>query len=380
MFCQNCGNQLADDAKFCSRCGCNTGVSQVPVQQDSYQQFTASEPVKTKKVFNWKILVILILAAVLVIGAVVVVVNFEDWFGSSGSSVSKNREDKDDEEDEDDQDDEEDEDDVTVPAVREDVTYYELPGLFFYMSKDYEAVGQDDMDGYDFYGDGVEIELEMDDVDGEFSNAEELMDRAQENLESEGIEFTRSVRNGVPYITYEEDGYTVVASCYVNGDWYYGFYAALENADDVEEVLEYLTSGETRSSYTYTVGELHLELSLEYVLDGWSDDYMSFEGEDATVEISCGPMEDVVDELGMIPTNSVEFAQAFAELESEYYEVESGSVRGRNGESGYVIVSAEDAVIGFYIHDDTGYLVAVYGDLDEDRNAMIDIATSGYFD
>ena len=38
MFCENCGKQLSDDARFCSSCGRPTGTTQAQPQPTPYQQ------------------------------------------------------------------------------------------------------------------------------------------------------------------------------------------------------------------------------------------------------------------------------------------------------------------------------------------------------
>jgi len=41
MFCQNCGTQIADDAKFCDACGTQTAAEQAAIQEQKAQNYDA---------------------------------------------------------------------------------------------------------------------------------------------------------------------------------------------------------------------------------------------------------------------------------------------------------------------------------------------------
>lgn len=47
MFCKNCGNELKDEVKFCSKCGTPVGTTEIPKNEEAVQM--ASSPIVSDK-------------------------------------------------------------------------------------------------------------------------------------------------------------------------------------------------------------------------------------------------------------------------------------------------------------------------------------------
>lgn len=403
MFCSNCGNQIPDDSRFCGNCGNPVSAPQAPVQQPVYQQQTYQSyqpPKQKKKRFNWLILVIILLVAAIVGGIVFYGVN-EGWFdggSSKSSSSSKSNRDKDDEDDDDD-DDEEDDDvkedkketqEETKAAVREDVTAYTLPGLTFYIGNEWEAEQYGDGWLFTCGDNGIEAELdEVAEAPVEIKNANDVaewfVDYWEENNSDGTIELRQ--KNGVPYVYVVSENYDEIgiAAFYVNDPYAYILMAEVNDESLLEDVIYFLTSGKTSSTTTYDVGGLMLEFKLSVTCDeieledGYGYGYFEYEAKDIEIEVTSGAMSDVAGELGMSVSNSTDFAKAFSDYMNKYGEqVEYGTVFGRQGEVGYIIYEAEEAVVGFYTDGSTGWLVLVEGDVATQRDEMIELATCGY--
>ena len=63
MFCKNCGNQLADDAKFCNKCGTATTPAEPVIPNETSKPAT---DVQTKKSLAWWIILVLVLGGLVV--------------------------------------------------------------------------------------------------------------------------------------------------------------------------------------------------------------------------------------------------------------------------------------------------------------------------
>lgn len=389
MFCPNCGHQVADGSRFCGNCGNPVSAPQAPVQQPVYQP-----PKKKKKGFNWLVLVIILLVAA-IIGGIVFYGFSEGWFdggSSKPSSASKSDKEEDtDEDDEDEDDNEEEEEEETKAAKREDVTSYSLPGLTFYIGNDWEA--EEYSDSYYFTCNNSVIEAEMDDLDEapvEINNSKEMaewfMDWYAENYQNDKMELRE--KNGVPYVYIITDDIEIyIASFYVNDPYVYVLMAEVADESLEEDVLYFLTSGETSGVMRYDVGGLILEYKLGISCDEIEEDdgyyygYFEYDAKDIEIEVSSGPMSEVADELGITINNSVDFAKGFAAYMAEYGEaVEYGTEYGRQGEVGYIIYEEEESVVGFYTDGSTGWMVMVVGDVATYRAEMIELATDGYLE
>ena len=67
MYCQKCGNQMPDNARFCSKCGTQTGVHAAPIQTASAAPRKEKKPIPAKAIGVAAVAVVVILAAVLII-------------------------------------------------------------------------------------------------------------------------------------------------------------------------------------------------------------------------------------------------------------------------------------------------------------------------
>ena len=68
MYCQRCGKQIDEGARFCPGCGAQIGVSNQPAQAGAISS-AASAPGKTKKSFSLpRMILILIVVGILVAG------------------------------------------------------------------------------------------------------------------------------------------------------------------------------------------------------------------------------------------------------------------------------------------------------------------------
>lgn len=67
MYCQKCGNQMPDNARFCSKCGTQTGVHAAPIQTASAAPRKEKKAVPAKAIGVAAVAVVVILAAVLII-------------------------------------------------------------------------------------------------------------------------------------------------------------------------------------------------------------------------------------------------------------------------------------------------------------------------
>jgi len=75
MFCENCGAQIADDAKFCDTCGAQTGTEQTAIQEQQKQNIEAHVD-KSISGSVWITVAMLLFSAVIVF-----LFGFEDELG-----------------------------------------------------------------------------------------------------------------------------------------------------------------------------------------------------------------------------------------------------------------------------------------------------------
>lgn len=160
----------------------------------------------------------------------------------------------------------------------------------------------------------------------------------------------------------------MVAGCFAGCD---GKKSKDDEKDDLRDDLK-----------EYSLNGLHYYLSDDFGKDEATepDTAKHTNDDNVTIEIFCGPMEDVVDGLTTEEVkSSKEFAKIFEEFMSQICDTETDSENGVH----YVLFEVPDvniSVCGFYVEDDYGWVVTASAEDSDYKDDLIKYATLGEID
>lgn len=288
MFCNNCGNKLEENTKFCSNCGqpVKTPERPVPTPAPATQPVPKNKPAKVKGKVNWKVFIIMMVIGALILGiGGFVIVNllggdgpFGDLMGGNSSSHRDKDDDDDEDEDEADDDDrgqdnEEDgdrEEDWEGPyedapetvvteaptqapdaSVADSYIYYNMGSFNFHV---YDYLNLEEIDyesGYIYLeNENIEVTAVMWDKDDYEAygiyDTMGMLDYMAASASEGGLDVRYDDNIGQTYLKAYGDDYVCVISFYEQGGYFYGIQVCLYNeAVDqyMYEAMEIVTNG-----------------------------------------------------------------------------------------------------------------------------------------